>query len=157
MRSFLKLTSVTLLSTTITISTLILPVHGVITPPKTQCYIEIDNVHISTSLIETHFFNAIKANATSKCNQPMTHLEITVRIIKYGFDMKHLVNAQTQTYSGQLYANKKYVNQKTFAKCLDERSTKYFAQAYAFGTIHGRVYRTLVATSESETVIPCGT
>lgn len=55
------------------------------TPPLTECNIRIDDPHFSESLQRGRGIVAVKVNARSKCNKPMSNLVLTVKIHKIGF------------------------------------------------------------------------
>ncbi len=53
-------------------------------------------------------------------------------------------------------ANKLVKNQKTYAKCENERNSKYFGLAYASATIEGKSKKTLRVMSERTELLKCG-
>ena len=64
---------------------------AVVTPPKTKCFIEVQNAHIATSILEQQGRLAVKVNAKSYCNFPQSNVILTVKIFKEGLVAPHLV------------------------------------------------------------------
>jgi len=89
--------SISLISAVCMSSSILPDVAGaVVTPPKTKCFIEVQNAHISTSILEQQGRLAVKVNATSRCNVPQSNVTLTVKIFKEGLGVAHLV-AQRST------------------------------------------------------------
>lgn len=129
---------------------------AVATPPLTRCNIEVDNPHISENLLRTRNLRAVKVNARSKCNKPMRDLVLTVEIYKVGLFRDYQVAKKELSVNGVIYANKLIKNQKTYAKCENERNSKYFGLAYASATIEGKSKKTLRVMSERTELLKCG-
>lgn len=130
---------------------------AVVTPPKTKCFIEIENAHISTSILEQQGRLAVKVNATSRCNVPQRDVILTVKIFKEGFGAPHLV-AQRSTRTDHPKSKGLVVkNQFTFAYCKNSTKSKYYGVASARATIRGKSYFTPPAWSEKTLELACGT
>jgi len=131
--------------------------HATVTPPKTQCFIEIDNVHISTSLYERNLQRSIKVNASSRCNRIQQQVTLTVELLKVGEFEDHLVAETTKKSAQPIPAGKLFFNQNTAHECLNRRMTRYYGVAISRAIIGGKSYETLEVRSETTTLIPCGT
>jgi hypothetical protein len=129
----------------------------VVTPPKTKCYIEIQNAHISTSILEQQGRLAVKVNAISKCNVPQSDVILTIKIFKEGLGAPHLV-AQKSTEANSPKSKGFVVkNQFTFAYCRNTTKSKYYGVASAQATIRGKRYLTPPVWSEKSIELECGT
>lgn len=128
-----------------------------VNPPKTKCFIEIQNAHISTSILEQQGRLAVKVNATSRCNVPQSEVVLTVKIFKEGFGAPHLV-AQRSTRAEDPKSKGLLVrNQFTFAYCKNNTKSKYFGVASARAKIDGKSYFTPPTWSEKTLELECGT
>ena len=130
---------------------------AVVTPPKTKCFIEVQNAHISTSILEQQGRLAVKVNATSRCNAPQSNVILTVKIFKEGLGIAHLV-AQRSTRADNPKSQGLVVkNQFTFAYCKNTTRSKYYGVASARATIRGKGYTTPPVWSEKTLELNCGT
>ena len=130
---------------------------AVVTPPKTKCFIEVQNAHISTSILEQQGRLAVKVNATSRCNVPQSNVTLTVKIFKEGLGVAHLV-AQRSTRADNPKSQGLVVkNQFTFAYCKNTTRSKYYGVASARATIRGKAYTTPPVWSEKTLELNCGT
>jgi hypothetical protein len=130
---------------------------AVVTPPKTKCFIEVQNAHISTSILEQQGRLAVKVNATSRCNAPQSNVILTVKIFKEGLGVAHLV-AQRSTRADNPKSQGLVVkNQFTFAYCKNTTRSKYYGVASARATIRGKGYTTPPVWSEKTLELNCGT
>ena len=130
---------------------------SVATPPKTKCFIEIQNPHISTSIFEKEGRLAVKVNAASRCNVPQSSVVLTVKIFKVGFGAPHLV-AQRSTRADSPKSQGLLVkNQFTYAYCKNTTKSKYYGVASARAKIGGKSYFTPPDWSEETVELDCGT
>ena len=150
--------SISLISAVCMSSSFLPDVAGaVVTPPKTKCFIEVQNAHISTSILEQQGRLAVKVNATSRCNVPQSNVTLTVKIFKEGLGVAHLV-AQRSTRADNPKSQGLVVkNQFTFAYCKNTTSSKYYGVASARATIRGKGYTTPPVWSEKTLELNCGT
>ena len=128
-----------------------------VTPPLTKCFIRVDNSHISKSIMRVRGFEAVKVNASSKCNQDMRNISLTVEIIKKGFLRDHLVERQTLVIPGVVDANFRVENKKTWRKCKTSKYSSYYGVAYAQGIVNGKTLKTRRVLSSETVSLPCGT
>ena len=141
----------------LTSSSALYAAESIVTPPKTQCFIEIQDAHISTTILELQGRLAVKINALSKCNVPQSNVVLTVKIFKNGFGAPHLV-AQKSTKADGLKSNGLIVkNQFTYAYCKNTAKTKYYGIASARATINGKVFIAPPVWSEKTIELKCGT
>jgi hypothetical protein len=131
--------------------------NRVVTPPKTECFIEVGDAHISTSILEQRGRLAVKVNATSSCNVPQSNVILTVKIFKEGFGAPYLV-AQKSTKANSSKSNGLVVkNRFTFAYCKNATRSKFYGVAFARATIRGKNYATPPVWSEKTVELDCGT
>jgi len=130
---------------------------SVVTPPKTKCFIEVQNAHISTSILERQGRLAVKVNAVSTCNVPQSDVILTIKIFKEGLGAPHLV-AQRSTQANNPKSKGLVVkNQFTFAYCKNTTKSRYYGVASARATIRGKRYLTPPVWSEKTIELDCGT
>lgn len=125
--------------------------------PKTNCYIRVDNPHISKSLKRTKGVTAVKVNARSKCDKAMSDLTLYVEIYKVGFFRNELVNGEKREVLGYISPNKIIKNFRTYEECTSSKVSKYFGKAYATAFIDGRKFSTPFVWSRKTVSLPCGT
>ena len=130
---------------------------AVVTPPATKCNIRIDDPHISKYLLRTRGYLAVKVNARSTCDKAMRNLELNVEIYKVGLFRDYQVGKGKVQIQGLIYANKVIKNEITYAKCLSQKTTKYYGIAYASAVIDGQLRKTLKVTSAKTISLKCGT
>lgn len=126
-------------------------------PPLTKCNIRIDNPHFSESLQRGRGMVAVKVNARSKCNKPMSNLVLTVKIHKKGFMRNYEVASEDVILKGPILANRVIKNQKTYIECQNAEKSKYYGEAFATATIRGKQYKTLHVFTEKTISFKCGT
>lgn len=130
---------------------------GTITPPKTNCYIKIDDPHFSEYLRRNKMLAAVKINASSKCGKPIRNLTLWVEIYKTGKYFDHQVAKNEFTKFGNIRPNQVIKNRKTYVKCLNSIETSYYGVAYAEAIIDGKVRSTPHVYSAETFTFNCGT
>lgn len=128
----------------------------VVTPPITQCNIEIGDAHISDNLLRTRALIAVKVNASSKCDKQIQSLVLTVEIYKVGLLFDHRVAKKEVKVKGLVYTNRVIKNQKTYVKCRSNKWTKYYGIAYAEAVVNGESMKTYRVRSENIERFQCG-
>lgn len=128
---------------------------GAATPPRTKCHIEVNNPHISSHLLKQNK-RAVKVNARSKCNKPMTDLVLTVEIYKTGLLRNHQVAHDDSKLFRFVKANKIIKNENAYSDCKNNRKTTYYGVAYARAKINGKEVKTLHVFSEKSITLNCG-
>lgn len=125
--------------------------------PKASCRIEIDNAHISTSLLKNLKVKYVKVNARSICNVPQQRVTLTVEIHKIGVLGNHFVDSHFTNPSDPRSSGFRVENQSTKALCISSQVTKYFGIAYAKAFIQGKWQ--YAGRTQSPKVVPlrCGT
>ena len=127
------------------------------TSPTTNCYIRVDNPHISTSLKRTRGVTAVKVNARSKCDKAMSNLTLYVEIYKVGFFRNELVKGEKREELGYISPNKIIKNFRTYEECTSSKMSRYFGKAFATAFIEGRQFSTPSVWSKKTVSLPCGT
>ena len=106
--------------------------------PKPPCRIQISHAHISTSVLETNGFRAVKVNAFSKCNVPQSKVTLTVEIWKQGTFGKILVARSVVKSPGVTNPGRNVENFNTWRRCKSFTNSSYFGVAYAKAFIQGK-------------------
>ena len=152
-----KIASITLAITLISTTSAPTTIASKVTPPLTKCFIRVDNPHLSDSIKRQKGFEAVKVNATSKCDKQIRNLSLTVVIYKKGFLRNHEVVIGTLKISELIPAFQKIENKGTWERCKSRKPSKYFGVAYAEALINGKSMQTLRVRTDKVIVLPCGT
>ncbi|MDP1721404.1 MAG: hypothetical protein Q8L08_10500, partial [Candidatus Nanopelagicaceae bacterium] len=125
--------------------------------PKAACRIEVDNAHISTSLLRQRKLKYVKVNARSICNVPQQRVTLTVEIYKTGFFSDHFVDRfKTEEFAPQSSSLRVKISNAA-VECKNNEMTRYFGIAYAKAIIQGKWQ--YAGRTRSDRIIPlhCGT
>ena len=152
-----KIASITLAITLISSTSVPISLASQVTPPLTKCFIRVDNPHLSDSIKKQKGFEAVKVNATSKCDKQIRNLSLTVIIYKKGFFRNHEVVVGTFKISELIPAFQKVENKGTWEKCKNRKPSQYFGVAYAKAVINGKYMQTLRVRTDKIVALPCGT
>lgn len=95
-------------------------------PPRTGCYITVDDPHISTSVIERYGKRAVKVNANSLCNFAVQDLYLTVEIYQSSVSGFRRVASYTESVLGVTPPNKRVFNKKTYALCKSKGKPRLY-------------------------------
>jgi hypothetical protein len=143
--------------TAFTSSPSIYAANKVVTPPATECFIKIDDPHFSEYLLRTRGITAIKINASSKCNKPMSNLMLTVEIYKTGYFFDYRVAKEEFKRRVLIPPFQVIKNQQTYVQCLNRKKTEYYGKAYAVATIDEKIRKTLTVFTAKTFYFECGT
>ena len=105
--------------------------------PKASCRIEVDNAHISSSILKHRKTRFVKINARSICNVPQQRVLLTLEIYKTGIFGNHFV---VQFQTNPIVASSsglKVEIANAAVKCLNNKTTRYFGIAYSKAIIQG--------------------
>lgn len=124
--------------------------------PRAACRIEIDNPHISKSILRKEGKAAVKVNARSICNLYQTRVQLTVEIYQVGLlgaklRSRYTTNANRLTSNGFTVSNK---NTKWY--CQSRKKSRFFGIAYATATIGGQTLAAPRAQSQKTVRLACG-
>jgi hypothetical protein len=126
-------------------------------PPKTKCFIDVGDAHISSTILERQGRLAVKVNAISRCNVLQENVVLTVKIYKVGIGPPHLmVEKSTQGLSSKS-RGLIVKNQFTYIFCKNQTKSKYYGLAYSKALINGKQYQTPPVWSENTIELRCGT
>jgi hypothetical protein len=128
-----------------------------ITPPRTSCFIRVDDPHLSESVRKQRGFDAVKVDAISICNRIIRNVNLTVEIKKQGFLRDYLVMKERVETTGSIEPHRRIGNYRTWARCLNGKLSNYYGIAYATAEIDGRFMRTKRVISSKVVALPCGT
>jgi len=125
--------------------------------PKTKCFIEIGDPHLSTYLNERRGLNAVKADAESRCNFFQKNVILTVTIFKVGRFSDHFVKEFRTDPANPKSSGFTVKNWQTYRQCNNKKETTYFAIAFSQAEINGKLLRTVKARSNNSEPLKCGT
>ncbi len=128
-----------------------------VNPPITNCFIRVDNPHLSDSIKRHRGIDAVKVNAISKCNQEIFQLRFTVEIYKKGLFRDYKVAMQTLKLDGFIPKYKEIAHRGTWRKCDTDKISNYYGIAYSEALVQGKKMRTLPVMTEKIIPLPCGT
>jgi hypothetical protein len=124
---------------------------------KASCRIEIDNAHISTSLLKNRKLKYVKVNARSICNVYQQRVTLTVEIFK----SEKLSNQLVKIFSTKeaLPSSSGFVVKMNNAvvRCRNTRETDYYGIAYAKALINGKWQYAGRTRSKIIEPLACGT
>ena len=125
--------------------------------PKTKCFIEIGDPHLSTYLNERRGLRAVKADAESRCVFFQKNVILTVTIFKTGRFSDHFVKETRTDPSNPKSSGFAVKNWQTSRECKNEKKTVYFAIASSQAVINGKLLSTVKARSKNSEPLKCGT
>ena len=125
--------------------------------PRTKCNIRIDNPHFSEYIRRTTNQIAVKVNARSKCDKPMTNVRLVVQIYKVGFLRDYLVEDEVVYAKGFIFPNRVISNNKAYVACKTRKVSNFYGKAFATGEIKGKSVKTFPVLSPNTVKLACGT
>ena len=123
---------------------------------KASCRIEIDNAHISTSIMRKSQTRAVKVDARSICNKYQIRVSLTVQIYKVGLFRDHFVRGTTTNPLSRNSSGFIAENNETAGTCLNNRSSRYYGVAFATATIEGQSLVAQRTRSQKIITLACG-
>ena len=124
---------------------------------KASCRIEIDNAHISASLLKNRKLKYVKVNARSICNVYQQRVTLTVEIFKTGKLSNQLVKSFS-TKEGLPSSSRLVVKMNNaVVRCRNTHETAYYGIAYAKALINGKWQYAGRTYSKSIILLNCGT
>jgi hypothetical protein len=125
--------------------------------PKTRCFIEVCDPHISTFLQERRGIRAVKVDAESRCNFFQQNVRLLVRIYKKGRFSDHLVKEFETDPVNPQSSGFTVKNWQTYEICKNRKETIYYGTAFARAEINGKLRSTTLARSADSEPLKCGT
>ncbi len=123
---------------------------------KAACRIEIDNPHISKSILRKEKRSAVKVNARSICDAYQTRVELTVEIYQVGL-FRDYKCASFTTIPSQIASNGFIVNNKnTKWYCQSKKRSRFYGVAYSRAFIAGQQFAAPPARSHKTVRLACG-
>jgi hypothetical protein len=111
------------------------------------------NAHISSFLYRRHKIRAVKVNARIHCRRVSTGLVLRVTLWKTGLILPHKVAGPTKA---TLPKGNTIKNQKTWKKCKNRTTTRYYGTAFGSVVFQGVVYSNSLQTPK-KVPLACGT
>ncbi len=127
------------------------------TPIKPLCRLEVQNAHLSTTLLKHLDIHVVKVNVNSICNVEQTQVLITLEIHKKGEFGDHTYGPFINDQSPGKNSGKNVTLQNKYIMCLNSKPTRWFGVAYSKAFINGKWQ--YPRRTESQTIKPllCGT
>ena len=125
--------------------------------PKPDCRIEIDNAHISTSILIHRQIRFVKVNARSICNVPQQRVMLTVEIHKTGTLVDHLVTSHFTSPTSPKSSGLRVDNLETAKICVSNQLTGYYGIGYSKALIQGKWQYAGRTSSPKIVPLRCGT
>lgn len=125
--------------------------------PRTKCNIRIDNPHLSEYIKRTTREIAVKVNARSRCDKPMTNVRLVVQIYKVGLFRDYLIDEKVQFVKGLVIPNRVIGNKEAYVVCKTRKLTKFYGKAFATAEINGKSVKTFPVLSPNTVKLACGT
>jgi hypothetical protein len=123
--------------------------------PKAACRIEIDNAHISASLLKNRQLRFIKINARSICNVPQSQVTLSVEIHKTTTFGDRLVRTFTSKPSA---IKQQSIEIKDAAiLCTNNKKTRWYGIAYSKALIYDKWHYAGRTFSKLFISLECGT
>jgi hypothetical protein len=124
--------------------------------PRAACRIEIDNPHISKSILRTEDRLAVKVNARSICNFYQTRVELTVKLYQVGL-FRDYFRDETSTRPNLISSNGFTVhNRDTKWYCKSKKNSAFYGIAYSTAVINGQTFVTEPVRSRKTVRLACG-
>ena len=125
--------------------------------PKASCRIEVDDAHISSSILKNKGIRVVKVNAKSICNVRQEQVTLTLEIYKVGKFKNYLMhrsrtNPHSPKSSGLIV---KILDSKIF--CINSKASSYFGVVSSKAFIEGKWQIAGNTRSANITKLNCGT
>ena len=125
--------------------------------PKAPCRLEVDNAHISSTLIKKVNKKAVKVNFKSICNFGLSDLVIKVQIRKLAFIGDRPATTVLIRKFPYVPANKQVLVQDIYTFCKTTKRTFFFGTAEAYALLNGTQVQAPRAQSREIVPLACGT
>jgi hypothetical protein len=124
---------------------------------KASCRIEIDNAHISASLLKNRKLKYVKVNARSICNVYQQRVTLTVEIFKKEKLSNQFIQSFRTKESLPSSSGLVVKMNNALVRCKNTRETAYYGVAYAKALINGKWQYAGRTYSKSIILLDCGT
>jgi len=124
---------------------------------KAPCRLEVDNAHISSTLIKKINKKAVKVNFKSICNFGLSNLVIKVQIRKLAFIGDRPVTAISVRTFPYVPAKRQVLIQDIYAFCKNTKRTLFLGTAEAYALLSGTQVQAPRAQSREIVPLACGT
>lgn len=125
--------------------------------PKATCRIEVDDAHISTSILKNRGIRVVKVNAKSICNIRQERVTLTLEIYKVGKFSNYLMH-RTQTNPDSPRSSGLIIRiQDSKVLCINSKSSSYFGIVFSKAFIQGKWQIAGNTRSANITKLNCGT
>lgn len=124
---------------------------------KAECRLQVDNAHISNTILKHQNVKAVKVNVYSICNRMQTKVKITLRIYKEQLPADRFYGPFINSQSGGKNSGFTVALQDKYVICKNSIPTKWFGVAYARAFIDGKWQYAGITRSPTKESILCGT
>ena len=125
--------------------------------PKAICRIEVDDAHISTSILKNRGVRVVKVNAKSICNVRQERVTLTLEIYKVGKFTNYLMHRSRTNPNSPKSSGLVVKIQDSKVACINSNASSYFGVVYAKAFIQGKWQIAGNTRSTNITKLNCGT
>jgi len=125
--------------------------------PKTSCRIEVDDAHISSSILKNKGTRVVKVNAKSICNVRQEQVTLTLEIYKVGKFTNYLMHRSKTNPSSPKSSGLIIKIQDSKVLCINSEASSYFGVVFAKAFIQGNWLYAGNTRSANITKLNCGT
>ena len=125
--------------------------------PKATCRIEVDDAHISTSILKNRGIRVVKVNARSICNVKQERVTLNLEIYKVGKFTNYLMHRSRTNPNSPKSSGLIVKIQDSQVACLNSKASSYFGAVYAKALIQGKWQSAGNTRSTNVTKLNCGT
>lgn len=124
---------------------------------KPACRLEVEDAHISTTILKHRNMKVVKVNVYSVCNVIQSKVRITLSITKSQFPLDHSYGPFFNSASKQGDSGLRVSLQDKFVVCTNQEPTEWFGTAFAKAFIGGKWQYAGKTRSKNITNLKCGT
>jgi len=125
--------------------------------PKATCRIEVDDAHISTSILKNKGIRVVKVNAKSICNIRQERVTLTLEIYKVGRFTNYLIHRSRTNPNSPKSSGLIVKIQDLKVLCINTKASSYFGVVFAKAFIQGKWQIAGSTRSTNITKLNCGT
>lgn len=124
---------------------------------KPACRLEVEDAHISTTILKHRNLKVVKVNVYSICDILQSKVRITLSITKSQFPADHSYGPFFNDSKGFADNGLRVSLQDKFVVCTNDKLTQWFGTAYAKALIDGKWQYAGKTRSKNITTLRCGT
>lgn len=129
---------------------------GIYSQGKAPCRIEVDDAHISKTVLRSEGRLAVKVNARSICDAPQQGVRLTVEIYALTRGKPRLLSTRSTNPLSKSSSGFKVTNKETVHYCTSNKRTSYFGVAFATAQVMGETVYAKRTRSPRIIKLDCG-